>query len=386
MKKYIWFPMLVFLLINCSSPRQLIKNGRYDDAVKVLVKKLRIKPENEKHISDFLYAYRVANKINHDSLNMLKQSGQPDIWYAIYENYNALKLREDLIKTLPETVLEKIEFKYLDFSKDIENAKMNAATYLYAHAEKLLKNESKQDARQAYDELLKVTKLYDDYRETDELLRKALVMGTDYILYKVENNSASVLPQSFIYELNNLNLQGFDELFIRFDNYRVSGRTYNYELVLDLRSVMISPEKFKESHYVESKKVVEDYEVKKDNEGNVVKDETGNPVKIPLYKTISCKITEFVKLKSAKVDAWVSFYKSDFNTVVNTTPITAETHFSNIHAVAKGDIRACSEKTLQLLNQPKLPFPSNTSMLQDLSVKLKRAVKQVIWTDEKYME
>jgi len=380
--------LLVFVLaiVSCKSPGRLIRNGSFDQAITLLVKKLRLKPDDEKNISSLTYAWRVANQINHDSLKLLRQSGQPDIWYEVFKNYQELQKRQDLVKTLPEEVLNKVGFKYLDFSNDLENSRLKAATFLYAKAEKLLGSGNKEDAREAYGDLRKVARLYNDYRNTDELLRKALVAGTDYILYKVTDRTGYVIPQTFIFKLQQIDRHLPDREFIHFDTYEVKDRLYDYLVELELNGLLIAPEKIRETNYTETKEVIVDYEVEKDDQGNILKNTEGEPVKKPVYKTISCKVTRFEKTKSVRADAFVHFRNLGTDRIVNTTPVTAESHFICVFAIVKGDITACSEETLQLLNQPDLPFPTDMALLDDLAEKVNKAVESILWSDERYIE
>ncbi len=380
------FFLLIVLAFACASPQKLVQKGEYDKAIHKLVHKLIAKPDNLKHIATLQHAMRVVNEQNLDSIRFLRQSGQPDIWYAIYQNYYHLKLREDLIKTLPGRVLEKIDFKYTDYGENIKNAKTKASAYYYAHAEKLLETGNKSNARVAYGELMKITKMFDDYKDTEELIRKALVLGTDYILYTVNNRTSSVIPASLMFQLKNLNLMDLDKKFLNFNTEPVPGRTYDYNIVLTLTNVDVSPERVKENHFTETKKIIEKYIDKKDKEGNIVKDENGDPVKVPVYKEVKCDITEVVKTKSVRLMGFVDFRNNHTQQIVNSTPVSAESVFNNISAYAHGDLRACSKKTLALLDQPKLPFPPTSDMLSDAGEKLKKVIKHVLWHDEDYLE
>ncbi len=385
MKRIIYGLLAIVILFSCTSPDKLIEKGEYDHAIRILVKKLKARPDNEINMQRLVLAFRSANQINTDRIKKLRETGQPDIWYKVYQNYDLLNKRQDYVNTLPEETLNMMILDKKDYATDLNTTKVKASAYFYAHAEKLLDEGSKLDARTAYDELTKITHMYDDYKNVDELMRKALIIGTDYILYRVIDKSGMILPSSFIYNLQNINLLDLDEKFLNFDISPVEGRVYNYTVVLNLRNIDLSPQRVRESQYTETKKVIRDYEVKKDDEGNDILDDKGDPVRVPVYKTVSCNITEVEKHKSVTIRGFVDFLDNTNKKVVNSTPVSAESVFYNISAYAKGDITACSEETLELLNQPKLPFPDDNHMLQDAGHKLEDVVKQVIWHDESYV-
>ncbi len=68
--------------------------------------------------------------------------------------------------------------------------------------------------------------------------------------------------------------------------------------MLDIRKVLISPERVRENNYVESKKVISDYKILKDKDGNVIKDEEGKPVKELFIRPLAA-ILPNLKNKSA---------------------------------------------------------------------------------------
>jgi tetratricopeptide (TPR) repeat protein len=233
--KRIQILLLIPLLIwGCKSPKNLIKDGNYDEAVKILVKKLSVNPDKEQNIIYLKQSYKAVNQKDIDRINYLRKTGQPNIWYEVYQHYDKLKNRQDLVKALPSDVLSQIGFKSVDYDNDVIEAKKKAAAYLYAHAQMLLKKEDRQSARQAYDELLKVSKLYNDYKDVDALLRRALVMGTNYVLFKMQNKSGVPLPLSFENELMSICLADLDRTFINYDSKAVQGRNYDYNIVVNI--------------------------------------------------------------------------------------------------------------------------------------------------------
>jgi len=385
--KRIWILLLVPLLIwACKSPKNLIKNGDYDKAVKILVKKLSVNPDKEQNIIYLKQSYKAANLKDSDRIHYLKKTGQPNIWYEVYQHYDKLKNRQDLVKALPADVLTQIGFKFIDYDSDVIQARKKAAVYLYAHAQMLLKKEDRQSARQAYNELIKVTQLYSDYKDVDVLLRKALILGTNYVLFKMHNKSGVPLPQSFENELMSLSLVDLDRRFLNYDTKEVQGRTYDYTILANIKMIDVSPEQLDRNHFTESKKIQDGWKYKYDKDGNIVKDSTGKAIKIPKYKKIECYISEIHQRKTATISGSVDYINNHTSQLINTTPVSATSVFEHHSAIFNGNLDACTPQTLILLNTTSVSFPSDAAMILDAGEKLKSTIKDIIWDDDYLVE
>ncbi|MEG2177795.1 MAG: hypothetical protein RRY15_02830 [Bacteroidales bacterium] len=66
------------------------------------------------------------------------------------------------------------------------------------------------------------------------------------------------------------------------------------------------------------------------------------------------------------------------NQIAYSAPITAEFVFANQWAIAKGDVRALSDRTLALLGQKALPEPPDTYMLVGVSQVMLNEVQREI--------
>lgn len=380
MKRIVHAHLIILLLIGigCSSPQKLIQQGQNNKATHILVRKLKQNPGNQSLYPLLSEAYSTASKRNLDTILSLKKTGQPDIWYDVYKEYMTLNNRQKQVASLPEEVLRGAHIKMRDYEADIADAKTKAAAYFYAHAKKLLDDGSKIEARQAYNELIKIAQMYQDYKDVDALLRKALVMGTDYILYEIENNSTSLLPSGFVFTLQEISLTDLDERFLNFNTIPVQGRDYDFVIKLVLNSVQVTPDKIGKERFTEKKKVRVGWIEKKDS--------TGKVIKIPDYQIVTCDITKVHQYKAARITGNLDFIDNHNGNLLLTTPVSAETLFNHYSAYAKGDERACDPGTLALINTSKVPYPSDTDLVIDAAGKLNATIRQTIWVDESYLK
>jgi hypothetical protein len=189
--------LLVLFMVACASPSRLVKNQEYDKAVEKLSKSLRTGNAKDKHVKLLSQAYHTANQRDHDRIMLLRQSGQPDIWSDIYFRYMAMNHRQDLIKGLPDKVKQGISFRPIDYGADIAESRNKASAYLYAKSEQLLKSNDRADARKAYDLLVELSQINRNYRDTEMLMRQALLQGTNQVLLAFDNQTRMPLPEGF---------------------------------------------------------------------------------------------------------------------------------------------------------------------------------------------
>jgi len=162
MNKFIVILLTVFIATGCVTSKKLYQKGRYDQALRKSVKKLRGNPEKTKEINILEKAFNSANEANNNRIKYLKTEGKPESWNEIFSNYSFLKDRQELVRTvLPlKDGSRVIDFPIIDYDNEIVNAKKNAAEYFYVHAKNLLSSNNRFKARDAYFELKKVKEYY----------------------------------------------------------------------------------------------------------------------------------------------------------------------------------------------------------------------------------
>ncbi len=379
MKKLFLLNILVLILLQgCISSKRYFEKGSYDLAINHAVKKLSKKATKSKEILILKQAYSIANQTNKESIAYLKKTGEPDVWDDLFSIYLKMKARQNKVKTLPQTILDKIDYKYVDYDLEIIEAKKKAAEYFYVHAQTLINKGDKENSRTAYSELLKVKEYYNYYKDTDSLLTVALNNGKTHILFNIENETTILLPADFETELTKISLTDINKLWINYDVAEVEGRTYSYKATLNIKVIDISPEKIKEVHYTDSKQMEDGFTYLLDKNGNVVKDSLGNDIKIPKYTTISCAVIETQQRKSAVVSGTLNMVNTETNQLVKTDPVTAQTFFENSYVVVNGNIKALTEESKKKLKNKPLPFPSDPALVLQTAEILKNAVKDIM--------
>jgi hypothetical protein len=378
MKRILPIIMIIAFLASCASSNKLLREGRYDEAVNKSVKKLSRKPSDGEEIRILKKAYELANKNNTDAIERLKLSGQPDIWDAVLRNYEALLVRQEKVSRLPESVLQRIDYRHVDYNALIADSKRKAAQFYYASGKKLLEKGDRQSARQAYYELSRVKQFYPHYLDVDQLIEKALFMGTNQVLFKYQNQSRTVMPKDFENELMKITLKKLNKRWVNFDTYESKDYGYDYVIYLNLKMVDVSPESLKEIHYDEKKRVQDGFKYVLGPDGNVMKDTNGNDIKTPNYVDIVCHVKETQMLKKAIVSGTMDFYDNRTGQLIKTDRITAESVFEHRFAHVTGNLKAMTKKTSQIAKLRPVPFPNDLDLIYQTNQDLKKVAMDII--------
>jgi hypothetical protein len=376
---------ILFAFASCTSSTKFLQKGEYDNAIYKSVKKLIKKPTKTEEIEVLKKAYTLANNKDIDAIKQLKLSGQPDIFGRIVVLYDRLNDRQDVVERLDDNILKKIGFKHTDYSNEIVESKKKAAEFFNAHAKQLLSTGNKMDARQAFDEFNKVKEFVPNYYNIENKIAEAKFKGTNNVIFFFENNSRTALPEDFENELLKISLKKLNRQWLNFDTYEDGNLFYDYSIILSLKRIQTSPELVKEVHFDEEKEIDDGFDYLLDANGNVVKDTTGNDIKIPRYKIINCHITETRLHKNAIVSGTLDFYDNRSGQLVKTLPISSEFVFDHRFAIAHGDLNALKKETRRTLAYGPVPFPSDLQMIFDTNEDLKSKAKSIISSNRKML-
>ncbi len=377
MKKIFLLFIIAALASSCTSSKKYFERQQYDAAIQKSANKLMKNPDKQKEIDVLNRAWKAANTRDNERITYLKTTGQPEIWDEIFQIYNRMKYRQNMVRNLPQPVLSSIGYQFIDYTNETVNAQRNAAEFYYQKALSLLALGDRVSARQAYNELLNTKRFFASYKDVEQQLFRAQDMGTANVLFVSKNSSGQMIPEGFLEEILKIYLTDVESRFVRFHTSYDTSKRYQYTAVLNLTKVDVSPESVREIFYEESKEVQDGWNYVLDSNGNVMKDSLGNDIKLPKMVKIFCKIREVQMHKQAIVGGFLDIYSSN-NNVLKSEPITAETFFDYVYAFADGDRSVLSEETKRKLNNGPLPFPDSFKMIWDAASIVKNVSKDIL--------
>ncbi len=365
MKKLLFFSLTLIIMTSCASSSKLLQDGRYDNAVKKSIRKINKNQTNSQEISVLRKAFKLANKSDEDAIKQLKLSGQPEIWESVYHHYRHLNQRQEMVSRLPDAILKKINFKSRDFIPDLTIAKRNAANYFDAKGKALLRSGNRFDARSAWECFQKEKQLFPETPDIDNLIYSAKQKGTTQILFKIKNNSQSILPRNFDKAINMSDFDKLNRKWLNFTDEKAEGQTFDYVITLNIQHIDVSPEMIDRKSRLVKKRIEDGWKYALDTRGNVKKDSAGNDIKIRKYKTIQCQVMDIHMAKSVRMSGLLEYLDNHNNKLMNTRPIASRFNFIYDYSIARGNTKALTQKTLDRIHRGPLPFPSNLQMISD---------------------
>ena len=389
--KQIKIVLLITLLIaSCKSTEKLLQQGNYNAVIEKSIKNiLKGKADNDdKLLLD--KAYNLANQQDKERIKFLKSENRPENWEEIYRRYNALNIRQnEILKVSPLSIgNKKITYEYTDYSRDIIEAKTNAAKYYYHRGLENMDLQTKDGYRQAYFDFQKVLNLRaSDYPKLQTLIQDAEYYGTSRVLVETVNSSMVRLPDDIFNNILNLNLSRLNSDWIE---YYVDPNDreiqFDYIITVELQNIIVSREKISRTEIMRKKEIQDGYEYILDRRGNVKKDSLGNDIKVPKYRQLACTLIEVKKFKTASINGVVRIKTVYPKNNIKSEPVAATSVFENFSAKAIGDLKALGSDDLMLLKMEVAPFPDDLSLIYDCSEIFKQAVSDLIYNNRRLIK
>ena len=323
--------LLGAMLTACNTTKKLYEAQEYDQVIQRVAPDICDGDLNAKHINYVAASYHKANQADHERIQALKATGQPDVWPEIYQRYCSMKGRNEALSCFPKQVKKDINYVKLDLDDDMMAARNQAEAYLVAKANQLLSSGSKADAEEAGQYIIQLKRTNPENAQLLNLRKKRAM----YLVDKVEMGMRSeyYLPEGF-----EENLFQFDERELPHgvDRIYVTKSPNFANVVID--KLKVTPTRLDEVTFREN------------NSGKAV------------------EVTDHSQSKSVTVSGYIQYLNR--GKVFASVPFEVTSTFKNDYTTIKGDREACSAETLSRLNTKPVPVPTDESMLLDAAKRL----------------
>lgn len=384
--KLAFFALVSLLFLGaCASPEKLLERGNYEGAISASLKKLSGKKNKKtKHVKALEAAFEKATHYDMREIQVLQKENRSENWVEINKIHRRIQRRQSLIEPLLPLYASdgyKADFKFVRVEELELDSKKKAADHYYSEGKRYLaeaERGDKESARKAYENFEDIQRYYKSYKDEDRLMKRAKELGTVYVLFKMENDSRTILPRDFEKEIKRISVRDLNSTWRTVHLNPEANNQYDYTVVMRLTQIEVSPDHVKEREYVDDKTIEEGWEYVLDNNGNVRKDSAGNDIKIPKKVLIKARVFESYQHKEAHVAGRLEFFDNRDKEIVHTEPLAVDAIFENYAAKFDGDKRALTEDSKKKIgNQPR-PFPSNESLVLQAADLLKPVVKDKI--------
>lgn len=381
MKKF--YPLLVLVTVfgGCLSSSKLLQQDKYDAAIERAVKNIRKNPGNQEEILILERAFTIATERSIERINYLRIENNPRNLEEIMSLYSQMKTRQSLIRTvLPLQLPDRtINYPYVNYDEEIVAARNDAANYFYENALRLMKQDTKDAYRQAFQEFIKAKTYNTSFREVDRMIQQAKYKGISRVLVMVKNYTPVTFYHDFEERLLTIEPEALDSEWVQYYFLDLDeSLQFDYYIVVNIRTIDVSPDISNDKDRIIKKKVQDGFEYVLDSRGNVKKDTLGNDLRVPKYKDLTCVVIETLQQKHCRTDGDLEFLALNPNRFLKKEPVGAANTFEHKSGRAIGDLDALDEQMRKLVDLKPVPFPNDYEMVLSTAEGMRIAISQAI--------
>ena len=331
--------LLVAMLTGCNTTKRLYEAQEYDQVIQRLAPEICRGDLNAKRINMVAASYHKANQADHERIQALKASGQPDVWPEIYQRYCSMKGRNEALACFPTKVKNGMNYVKLDLNDDMTIARNKAEAYLAAKANQLLSTGKKTDALEAETYVNQLRRTNKENSNLPQLQKKCLLRTADRVLVSLDNEDERSLLRDFVNAILSFDAGEVPDNVVCSPR-RTHRRNYDAEMLVVVKDIQVTPDRLDEVTFKES---------------------NGS-------KTV--EVTDHSQNKTVTVSGTIKYYDASVYRSLASVPFEVKSTFKNDYTTIKGDREACSYETLSRLNSHPVPVPTDESMLLDAAKKL----------------
>jgi hypothetical protein len=331
--------LLGAMLTACNTTKKLYEAKEYDQVIQRLAPEICHGDRDVERINMVAASYHKANQADHERIQALKASGQPDVWPEIYQRYCSMKGRNEALACFPTRVKNGMKYVKLDLDEDMMVARNHAEAYLVAKTNQLLNSGTKADALEAENYIQQLWRTNKENSNLPQLQKKYLLRTADCVLIALDNEDERPLLRDFVNTILDFDAGEVPDNVVLAPR-RTHRRYYDAEMLVVVKDIQVTPDRLDEVTFKES---------------------TGS-------KTV--EVTDHSQNKTVTVSGTIKYYDASGRRSLASVPFEVKSTFRNDYTTIKGDREACSAETLSRLNSHPVPVPTDDSMLIDAAKQL----------------
>ena len=378
------FVSLVILFTSCKDINKLVEAGKYDEALRYGVDKLKGK-KNKK--TDYVIALEKAYaKLNDRDLNEIAHLSNTPKKYSfdrIVDIYIKMEARQNYVLPLLPLISEDGYVATIDirnYPSIIHEAKLTAAEFHYNMTLGYMidaRSGNKSMARNAFHTIENIEYYIFNYKDTHSLKKEAYDLGQQHILLETYADGSNIAFDHAMDIISRINIEDMNTLWTKYHNVD-DGKNYDYIVTIELNDILPGVEREKIRLYSETKEIVDKHIPSTDRSGKIHKDSLGNTIFVDVRKVVNAEIEEISRLKEAEMIGKIVVLNNKTNTHNKTTPIHINNVFDDTACILRGDERALSDITKSKIKSNPQHFPSDYDMTMNLAYSYKETVENLL--------
>lgn len=331
------------IFINYNVYSQEANTSELDKSIDKLIPKAKKNKLNEKQLLLLTQSYHQANETDHKYIMALKTSGEPDIWIEIYYRLTSIDGRQKKIENLPSNIKTAMNFRTLNLDSEIISSREKAELYICAKANLLFEDINEENLREANSLINQLCRINPQSKNIEELILKSVIIPSKQIVFRVATPIEMYFPQDYAKII--LNFEDNTIYDIPFDIVPDKDKKYDLMIRIMIDEKTVSPERIESVTFEEK------------------------------TEEFTAIVTDKTMIKSATLKGKIQFIDVKNDEILVNTPYNVTSTFHYQYAEVSGDKSACSEYTLLLSEKEVIDFPSDESLLKDVSTKLNQTLK-----------
>jgi hypothetical protein len=360
---------LILMSVGCKSVEKMIDMGDFDTALIRSTKKIAGKENlNKKYVLAIEEAFRKATSRDMNLVEQTYHSDKAIDWSRVIGSLEKIEKRQRAVQPFLPLVAKdgyQANFAFVKTAEIKKNAIDHFLEYTYRDGLSCLdrgREANKAAARKAYDLFSQLWQYDNEYLDARALQDEAKNLGISHVLIKVVNATHQHIDQSLLDQMAQQNFRSEKWITYHFDDQTTH---LDRELNILLDDIKIGPERIYEVRYSDTRKVEDGFEYVLDQNGNVTKDTLGNDIKIAVFKTSRANVVRVHQEKTGMVLGRI-INTNLLSGEIDYIPFDAQLVFEHFAGNFRGDRRALSAESKELVGISPLPFPDDRQMVYDL--------------------
>lgn len=342
---------ILFILLSCSSGKQALQKGNYEEAVLTAIKRLRNKPSHKNARETLRQAYPLTLSYHMERIATLKASSEPFRWENVLQSYQTLTMLYNEMQRCPACL--QLVPNTRSFLNEASEARNLAAAERYAAgARAFQRDHSRISAKEAYLHFKIALDLIPDYKDAHAKMNEAYFYATVKVVLEqipVHSRSLGLSHEFFQNKINEFVSSARMNDFVRFYTPQEAKSTNlekpDHLVRLQFDDFVVGQVYFKEA----SEKISRD--------SVVVGHVEVEGVKKNVYGTVTAEFISFRKTVSSRGVLDLQIYDPMASRIINQQKMPGEFVWQSEWATFKGDERALSKKQLELCKLKEVPPP-----------------------------
>ena len=370
--------LLMLLCMGCSpirSTQKKLNSGAYDATIEKALKELRPN-KTKKSARPYLFllqeAFIKAQERDTRFVSQMQSANSLKDRRRVYETYLQLDSRQEKIRPLLPLIDPKrnkeIPFPFKNYERDKRTAQAAFSKILFAQTDaKLQEALPRYFYRELHDHLSFLDQNALSAPQLSSYLDQTYQRGVSILEGHLINDSDQLLHKQVARQL--LHFSPIPQIGFWMHYYPDSQAHLqpNFALQIHVKEITMSPETLREIISTEEKEIKGARVPARDEKGNVIVDQQGDVVETHQIENVVATFYKTIQQKTANVAVEIEIKNLETGYSAAHFTLASNWVFHHEFATYKGNKKALSPQLIALLNDAKVPFPSDLQMLLDAS-------------------